>query len=63
MSTYDAWKVEGAQGGLEINIPSLQRGAADVSVDDQDMVSVWEALGDLVEGLKIGESVVIVREG
>ncbi|WP_030962634.1 hypothetical protein [Streptomyces sp. NRRL S-378] len=62
MSTFDAWKVTRAVGRLEVNAGSLQRGEADVSVSDADMVSVWEHLGDLVDDLAPGEAVVIIRE-
>ncbi|MGW0468290.1 hypothetical protein ACWDX6_23945 [Streptomyces sp. NPDC003027] len=62
MSTFDAWKVARAVGRLEVNAGSLQRGGADVSVSDADMVSVWEQLGDLVESLAPGEAVVVIRE-
>lgn len=60
--TFDAWKVRGAVGMLEVNPGSLQRGDADVSVSAASMVSVWEGLGDLVEGLAPGDAVVIIRE-
>ena len=62
MSYINAWEVETGSSRLEINLPSLQRGASDHSWTDGEELDAAAKIIRLVAELDNGEALVITRE-